>query len=375
MADTTLLTVEMIRGWRRGLQLLLRPDVETFGDAIAAIQALQEFFRRIEQQVQDNLTVLLTAKGRTYENTEARYRELMEWVRQHLVLADESAQFWKSGGHGEPEQQQMLRLYRTDFADALSIFDKRKARTHNGERYGTGTQVPFLEGADKLFSLLREIARFHAAQGVEPRTRVDREYDLHGMKFITLIPEASRLEMKLPIEGFDRAYQLLHRKRLDAGWYGRVLLLPDARAGENQYGKDFGVGGRYYQRQDDIQIYQAMLTVKPERLASLLLHEIGHRYWYRTLQQPQRQQFIEWIRQDDVKAVSHYGSMAPEEAWAEVFMAYCDNSLEMSRDQIDSFKAVLDPQHRQARAAVLAVAAMLWGNGMPDAARRLLKVR
>ena len=79
----------------------------------------------------------------------------------------------------------------------------------------------------------------------------------------------------------------------------------------------------------------------------LLTHELGHRYWYKFLNESQRARFESWIlvkgeenSGKTVAPVSGYGSNNISEAWAEVFSYYVTGK-DMNRDQIDSFKAIL----------------------------------
>jgi hypothetical protein len=69
-----------------------------------------------------------------------------------------------------------------------------------------------------------------------------------------------------------------------------------------------------------------------------IVHELGHRYWYKHMSKRQREKFRAWF--GDVPATTDYGSTNPEEDFAEAFADYV-TGRDMTREQVDRFKSVL----------------------------------
>ena len=102
---------------------------------------------------------------------------------------------------------------------------------------------------------------------------------------------------------------------------------------------------KYFIRKD----YIVVTNPPDENLVDTIVHEVGHRYWFKYMTEEQRGRFESFIdlkktENDEDKftviPVSTYGRTNIDEAFAEAFMHYVCNK-DMTRDQIDSFKAVL----------------------------------
>lgn len=136
------------------------------------------------------------------------------------------------------------------------------------------------------------------------------------------------------IEQFLKAKALIAKRGLSRLWKGHIVVLPTATAPENKYGKHFGVGGNYDWTTDVIRVF-----MDPNRyLHRVVLHEIGHRYYFKEMSAAERAHFDQFF--GDVAATSEYGSKHAWEDFAEVFMNYVLGAG-LTRDQIDRFKSVL----------------------------------
>lgn len=162
-------------------------------------------------------------------------------------------------------------------------------------------------------------------------------------------PERSRHPMYRTdyVKQLKQAKALLDRRKLGFLWYGRFEVQPHGYAPVNQLGAHFGVGAEYYRQGDFIRIYS-----DPKNLAKLIVHELGHRYYYKFLSASDRGKFDEWFGK--VAATSAYGATVSSEDFAEVFSDYVVGT-DMTRDQIDRFKVVLGRSKRQESLHTLAV--------------------
>lgn len=141
------------------------------------------------------------------------------------------------------------------------------------------------------------------------------------------------------VKHLKQAKALLDRRKLAFLWYGRFEVLASGLAPTNPNGAHFGTGAEYYRQGDYIRIYS-----DPKNLAKLIVHELGHRYFYKFLSATDRGKFNDWFGK--VKATSAYGATSSIEDFAEVFSDYVMGT-DMTRDQIDRFKTVLGRETRQ----------------------------
>ena len=133
---------------------------------------------------------------------------------------------------------------------------------------------------------------------------------------------------------FKKAKALLDQKGFGDLWYGPIFVGCPNCGGENPLGKHFGVGAHYYAGPDRVVVY---LQPKPF-LVELLVHELGHRYYFRFMDAGDRARFDSYFK--EVAAVSEYGGTHTAEDFAEVF-AHFVLGRDMTRDQIERFKAFL----------------------------------
>ena len=141
-------------------------------------------------------------------------------------------------------------------------------------------------------------------------------------------------DLKNYIPHLIKAKALLERRGLGFLWYGAVFVTCKECGGQNQYGTELGVGGHYLPNKDTIYIY----SDPGNGITELMIHETGHRLYYRWLNAVDRANFDRYY--GEVAAVSSYGAKASAEDFAEVF-AHFVMGEDMTRDQIDRFKAFL----------------------------------
>lgn len=135
------------------------------------------------------------------------------------------------------------------------------------------------------------------------------------------------------VRSFTNAFALLRRRGLTHLWYGLSYIRPKQLAPENHLGVHFGVGATYQRQGDYITVY-----TDPDGLAPLIIHELGHRYYYKFMSDLDRHNFDKWFGK--VAATSTYGATVSSEDFAEIFSAYVMGE-DLTRDQIERFKVVL----------------------------------
>ena len=170
--------------------------------------------------------------------------------------------------------------------------------------------------------------------------RVKLVYDGEPNRHLINRPESAnprRLSDYIPY--FMKAKALLDRRGFSDLWYGPMFVGCPKCGGENPLGKKFGVGAHYMTGRDEITVF-----LEPQRyLVDLLIHELGHRYYFKFMDQGDRARFDSFYK--EVAAVSEYGGTTTEEDFAEVFSHFV-LGRDMTRDQIERFKAFLAKKDR-----------------------------
>lgn len=168
------------------------------------------------------------------------------------------------------------------------------------------------------------------------------------------------------VKYLERTQTLLSQKGLGFLWYGTIFVSCEKCGGTNGNGAKYGVGAHYVPSRDVIYVYANPNSSIPY----LLAHELGHRYYFKFMTEADRARFDSYFK--DVPAVSSYGGVNSHEDFAEVF-AYFVTGRDMSRDQIERFKAFLAKKDRTRLARTknaCIIAAGVW-----DGKRSLLKNR
>jgi hypothetical protein len=144
-------------------------------------------------------------------------------------------------------------------------------------------------------------------------------------------------ERKKVVDQLKKTQALLKNRGLESEiWYGDIHVLAhgsgyvfkDAKKRSRRAAADWS------HHDDSVRIFGAH-NVYP----GMLIHELGHRYYYRVMTQKDRDAFDKWY--GEVKATSGYGASSTVEDFAEVFMEYVLGKMKLDRDQIERFEAVL----------------------------------
>lgn len=117
------------------------------------------------------------------------------------------------------------------------------------------------------------------------------QFDLYGMKVIiddaTVGPDDKQAYLRI----LDEAYHALKAKRLESSWYGTIFVREKDAGGVNSNGAEFGVGGHYEIDKDIVAIFSR----PSDKVVDLVVHELGHRAWFKLLSQEQRGRFKSFI--------------------------------------------------------------------------------
>lgn len=145
-------------------------------------------------------------------------------------------------------------------------------------------------------------------------------------------------ERKGVVKALIQTQALLNKRGVgDQIWYGDIYVRPHARgyAFKDAKGKARRAGADYNPVTDDVRVFGSHNASN----VGLIVHELGHRYYFKVMTQKDRDNFDRWYEQ--VKATSEYGASSTVEDFAEVFMEYVLGKMKLDQDQIQRFESVL----------------------------------
>lgn len=350
------LTKEWLAGVRRGWLQLMKPAISDYDDVMKAHDKLDQFVERLQEQIQ------YIRRGGAKRLLDDKYEPKLEAAFKKVFEAiDESrgkARHWKEYIDGTATSLQwgedrtkdallMLDLYKRDFAEASNT-----AVETRGHKWKT---VDLTDLLDEVFKLLRSdavaIQKHDEANPDDPfieRPEVLREFHIGDMKFILVLgPEDKPSYATGYAKLLSTTYAIVQAKKIKHLWYGLCFLTPSCEKLDEQTLQDYerqGYDRKYlecragwYRYRNDV----IALTSYPAPGAFIygLLHELGHRHWFKFMSSSQRARYADWVESKAVDAVSDYGKSNPEEAFAEAFAHYTTGKG-MTRDQMESFREV-----------------------------------
>lgn len=138
------------------------------------------------------------------------------------------------------------------------------------------------------FAKTQEIFAENYGPGLTPAYR---NFDLHGMKILVADATVTDKELREYIGYLKEAYERLRIRGLESAWTGWCFIQCEDCGGQNR-NTGGGVGGHYYIGQDTVRIYSRPSPFVVE----LVVHELGHRYWFTQMKPEQRQRFKELVK-------------------------------------------------------------------------------
>jgi hypothetical protein len=350
---------------RRGWLGLMKPSIQDYGDILKALQAIDAFIDNLREQVLNVRRGPLTSIPSLVEGQ--KLSKAFDTLKAEIRRAKDSAQHWQSCyegtalGNCRADGEKMLDLYRKDFEEATG-----GSKPQRGGR-GLARGAPLTEFFDDLLKLLyadvKRIQEYYnletlirkqredAGETLEPFEHLDvrepvfKEFAFGRMKVVILDPKTNGNRIREYVKRVDAAHQLIERRGFKAVWYGVMFLVSGdykelSKSEQEAYAKagykDLqAVAGLFHSGRDVIEL----TSPADSSLVHTICHEMGHRYWFKVLSQENRARFTEFLEQG-VLPVSSYGRNNEIEAFAEVFAWYCVGK-DLSRDQLESFKAVL----------------------------------
>ncbi len=376
MSDGAVLDKKWLMGVRRGWLSLLHPKIESWSDVIRAFDALLAFVDNLRDQVVYVRRAPVMAKFNEDEADQKKVAALFIDIRSSILDERKRALRWKYEAEQrsyDEDPKRAFAAYRGNFEGTVRTFYEKR---------GQGTRsIPVTELLDRLLAILRKDAEQLRPSATQTAEQVEEawgrgiytDYDLHGLKIVLEDKTRGLYGLTSYLRRFDEAHALLKRKGLGAVWRGVIVIACEDCGGANPNGAEYTVGADYHITKDIIRIYE-----RPNQgLVRMIAHELGHRYWFKHMNQSQRQKFGAFVRvkrepgrrrewgdemprvSDDgvdymrqLNAITKYGESNIDEAFAEVFASYVFGE-NLSHKQIELFRSVL-PDSRAGHAAGVA---------------------
>jgi hypothetical protein len=323
-----LLTKQWLMGVRRGFLSLIPKTVSGFNEALRAIGKLQRFMGNLEDQV----TLIRKGAytwGEGYDEGRL-FRKKLKLVNDSLYAAETAAGYWKNMSEGKglgggvisdwdrQAIEQTLTLYSRNFVEVFEHHIPTKGRGPKGTR-----RAGLVEVFDGMLKVLyadvkaletenfSELTRKNVLEIETPRIR-----SIGNMTFVVVAKFKSALDTQRYFKEAHKAYEKIRSRGLDKGcWYGvtfvmaeEPLKLTDEEKAEYKHaGYDIEYkGGDYSTRGNDIRLWTGL-----DRLQSTLIHEIGHRYWFKHMKQEERMQFIRSVWTKDKAEIARSEGRVP----------------------------------------------------------------
>lgn len=119
----------------------------------------------------------------------------------------------------------------------------------------------------------------------------DTKFDIQGLQVIVAEGARRPSQIRDYAPSLKKAYALLQAKGLQRVWYGPLYLECDNCSGQNPYTGDHS-GGIYHSRKDYI-----VLNMPPTGgITEAMIHELGHRWWYKVMTKAQRDKFTDLVK-------------------------------------------------------------------------------
>lgn len=345
-----MLTKQWLMAVRRGWVSLMKPSIQDYSDVVKAIDRLDTFVSNLRDQVLNVRRGPYTSAPTMTHGQELE--EALKSLKDQIADVRTSVTHWKRCYDGtnlsdcRKDGEHMLNLYRTNFESATARSKKRRGGG------GLVREAPLTEFFDDVMEVLyadakrlRDYEEKNPDQPYEKTTPVFKEFSFGKMKIVVVDPKTNGSAIERYVKYVDRSKQLIDKRGFSKVWYGVLFLM----SGEYKELKDWekadyeragykdlqSVAGTFHSGRDVVEI----TAPAEEELVKTVCHELGHRYWFKVMNQEKRARFKQFL-DEGVLPVSHYGETNAVEAFAEVFAWYCLGA-DLDQDQLESFRAVL----------------------------------
>jgi hypothetical protein len=184
------------------------------------------------------------------------------------------------------------------------VEESLKQMRHAGKVYDTYVQSGFQDDLKKLTRVFDAMMKvlYEDAKAIKELEDQGQEmgdvdtfttFDLYGVKVVVDDATVRPIQVRQYIKYLDEAYSNLKRKGLIKVWYGTFFIKCQDCGGFNQNTQRWNdVGGNYPIGPDVVNIFSRPSSF----IVELVTHELGHRYWFKFMNQAQRGKFESLVK-------------------------------------------------------------------------------
>lgn len=218
------------------------------------------------------------------------------------------------------------------------------------EAFSRGTVPPRIQSAalkalkkdKRTWSPTSWIGEIYQALVAEFDKPEERQFDFNGMKVVIANPLATDAEVMKFIGYLEEAYRLLAKKGLKVAWYGEIYL--DCKdCGD-------GAGGHFRVGPNTISVFDRLNS----RTSYVIIHELGHRYWFKHMSGEQRSRFSGLIRTHTAEMPDGAPRFLKVLRFSERDVALAHRQVEKSRrralEHLGAIESMTSDRQRAARA-------------------------
>jgi len=145
---------------------------------------------------------------------------------------------------------------------------------------------------DRIYEMLQAN---YSEQAIQESENFD-QFNLNGVKVIVNDKTVDGGDIKKYVAYLKEAHEALKSKGFGAAWYGNVYIECKECGGVNQ-NTGGGVGGWFEIQPDTVTVF-----VRPSPfVVELMVHELGHRYWFKQMSGSQRAKFTDLVKVHTVR--------------------------------------------------------------------------
>jgi hypothetical protein len=310
---------KLTKGWlmavRRGWLSLLKPSIQNLGDVVKAIDKLDTFVDNLHKQV----TYVRRGPKSTYdiEDSGKKLTKAFKDIKEVLKDHRERAEHWKGfldgtsvalswGEDRSDDARKMLDLYKEKFSAMLEGYVTTKGKGPGGKRVAN-----ILEYFDKLLEVLYEdakaIAEHDKSSPDDPLVTDDSvftDFMIGRMKIVIVDPEMKAGRIRAYVAYLDKALALLKKYGFDKVWYGITFVVSESsyefgeaeKLAYSRYGYDISAkSGDFSPKSDAVRVW----APPGNFIVELMLHELGHRYWFKFMSEGNRAKFSDLLKTKD----------------------------------------------------------------------------
>jgi len=297
------LTKDWLMGIRKGWLSLLKPNIEDWNDVFIAFDELIKFVNNLEESIKYVRPSLSSISPTAFESEKNQLYSLFRYLRKEIKENRDKARHWYNSAidnipfpseEKRKDAERMLLIYKTKFEEVLTT----EVKTNVG--WNKNRPASITEILDKILKILRKNAKeIEKSRQTDPKVTAEiygdstyKEFDLYGMKIVIDDTTVNPQQIRQYVKFFDKAYHLLKDKGFSRIWHGIIFIKCENCGGPSQYGAEFNVAGNYPIGEDVINVFD-----RPGQfIVDLILHELGHRYWYKYMNEVQRSKFEKFVK-------------------------------------------------------------------------------